>query len=293
MRRRARSWSHGRGRGQMRSVRPAFASHAIIQLACWSRTGRYDLPSAGIHLCRCFPGPLHLLLANTTGLLPRSFVPRCTSCATFRSLYYARPPHLLSLHFSGMETPTCPLLALPAELRSAIYELAFTCDHDPDSELDLFQARPPAKDLLLTSRQIYEEARQIYTASYRGLWKTSKFVVGTDTTNICLPDAKKALLAIRSADLDHIANLAIFRPIGDIITPPPFISRDSRGGWVLGNQRFGLFWFVCTRRSSGRLKWTCLGSEDELRWACEEATQTLSMRDQIHAILCSDGASSC
>ncbi|KAK4610354.1 hypothetical protein CLAFUW4_13974 [Fulvia fulva] len=72
---------------------------------------------------------------------------------------------------------TCYLLQkLPAELRIAIYELVFSAT-DNDLEVDLLQATPPEKYLILTCRRIRHEASAMYRSAYQTYWRTTRFVM--------------------------------------------------------------------------------------------------------------------
>ncbi|KAK5130528.1 hypothetical protein LTR08_001958 [Meristemomyces frigidus] len=72
---------------------------------------------------------------------------------------------------------SCPLLKLAAELRNDIYEMAFTSDDDDGVGVDLETAAGPSKALLLTCRQIYNEARIIHKQAHQRYWQQSLFVV--------------------------------------------------------------------------------------------------------------------
>ena len=70
-------------------------------------------------------------------------------------------------HQSSTASDSSPLLKLAAELRNTIYELAFTPDHDDDSiGVELVEATGPSKALLLTCREIYDEARGIHKQAH-------------------------------------------------------------------------------------------------------------------------------
>ena len=50
--------------------------------------------------------------------------------------------------------------AIAPEIRNHIYELALTTS-DPDTEVNLLEAEPPSKALLLTCRQVYDEVKHM------------------------------------------------------------------------------------------------------------------------------------
>ncbi|KAI6906043.1 hypothetical protein D0869_10409 [Hortaea werneckii] len=83
------------------------------------------------------------------------------------------------LHQSVGEEASSGLMKLPPELRNEIYELVlFQEDDDEDYEpIDLMYPYPPSKNLLLSCREIYHEAKGIYKQAYRAFWKTSTFMV--------------------------------------------------------------------------------------------------------------------
>lgn len=79
---------------------------------------------------------------------------------------------------TSAEADSCPFLEkMPAELRNEIYELAFSRDEDPSQEVQLFDASPPRKGLLLSCHQIYNESKDYYIQAYQKYWRTSKFTV--------------------------------------------------------------------------------------------------------------------
>lgn len=67
------------------------------------------------------------------------------------------------------------LLSVPPEIRNRIYGFVFQCD--PRQKVDLREANPPAKDLLLTCRQVYQEARLMQREAYRKYWTGTNFKV--------------------------------------------------------------------------------------------------------------------
>lgn len=67
----------------------------------------------------------------------------------------------------------CRLRGLPAELRNDIYELALSPNETEGVELQ--EASPPSKSLLLSCRQIYDEAASLQRQAYRQYWETTMF----------------------------------------------------------------------------------------------------------------------
>lgn len=66
-------------------------------------------------------------------------------------------------------------LALPAEMRNHIYELAFT--PNTSQPVNLFEADPPSKSLLLTNHQIHNEASQYFQEAYKAYWRDASFII--------------------------------------------------------------------------------------------------------------------
>lgn len=94
------------------------------------------------------------------------------------------------------------LLALPAELRNTIYELAFTTDYDDGETIDLLTAKFPNEGLLIC-HQIYNEACQIYKAKRRTFWATSSLVLDLQRTLI----SKSIFALLNTSDVEHIISL--------------------------------------------------------------------------------------
>lgn len=77
---------------------------------------------------------------------------------------------------SGTAEP-CHLLSLSPELRNSIYEFAFTTNRpDVSGCVELADALGPAKDLLLTCRQIYDEAAGLQKRAHCRYWTETHFV---------------------------------------------------------------------------------------------------------------------
>ncbi|PPJ51651.1 hypothetical protein CBER1_08822 [Cercospora berteroae] len=75
---------------------------------------------------------------------------------------------------------------LPGEMRNKIWELSFT---DNEQVVDLQNASPPSKSLLLTCKRANSEARGLYKDAYRAYWTTSPFQI-TITGGEC-PEASE------------------------------------------------------------------------------------------------------
>ncbi|KAI5366646.1 hypothetical protein Slin14017_G042860 [Septoria linicola] len=124
----------------------------------------------------------------------------------------------------GASPPTdCLILdRLAAELRNSIYKLAFTPDRDIE-EVDFFAAAPPSSALLLTCRQIKNEARGIHRAAYRSYWRSAKFFILEREVDL------KQGLPVPIRDINRIQDL---RVIGPCTTGSySFDLLDKRGVW--------------------------------------------------------------
>ena len=92
----------------------------------------------------------------------------------------------------------CPLKSMPPEIRNRIYTFTFALELD--AKVELLDAKPPLKALLLTCRQIYEEAKHMYGAAHRQFWSITQF-------QISLPETKPAYLSVRKDMCDQIRSM--------------------------------------------------------------------------------------
>jgi len=97
-------------------------------------------------------------------------------------------------------------MTLPPELRNNIYELAFSSDHY--IEAILLEDEPPSKSLLLTCREIYNEARIMHRKAYRDFWTASEFII--DDFYAVPLEAAKVMAMIKPQDLTHMTDLTIY-----------------------------------------------------------------------------------
>ena len=111
---------------------------------------------------------------------------------------------------------------LPAELRNQIYELSFTTNACVEEIVEVNEAAPPSKDLLLASRQAHHEGHQIYLEAYREYWRTTKFKI-----TIPIERAKPYILFEQELpdDINNIRHLVV---IGKLLTSTLL---DPRGLW--------------------------------------------------------------
>ncbi|KAK5731716.1 hypothetical protein LTR17_011187 [Elasticomyces elasticus] len=97
------------------------------------------------------------------------------------------------------------LLALPAEMRNEIMELAFTHNQTP---VDLLTATPPSKSILLTCRTIYEEGRGLHKEAYRRFWTESTFRIRMNVAK------SECVVGFTKEDLSHILHWEISETLG-------------------------------------------------------------------------------
>ena len=106
---------------------------------------------------------------------------------------------------STSRTPTsranqqCFLLdRLPAELRNTIYETAFCTP--TEKTVDLLRARSPSPNILLTCRQIYDEARLVHKDACRRFWSETVFEISIDDVDKAKKNTIVNLLAGEPVD---------------------------------------------------------------------------------------------
>ncbi|KAK3699137.1 hypothetical protein LTR37_016611 [Vermiconidia calcicola] len=104
--------------------------------------------------------------------------------------------------------PTCYLLSLPAELRSWIWDLAFTSDSHDNTEVDLVTATGPNRALLATCRQIQSEATVSYRSTIPAWWKTTEFSAPGRPTE----EERAAIKALDDVKLKLVTTLRIRGP---------------------------------------------------------------------------------
>lgn len=109
-------------------------------------------------------------------------------------------------------TPCLLLDKLSPELRNTIYDLSFTTDADSQAEINLFRAVGPSKSLILTCRQVHNEAAGLHKLAYRRYWTTGKFTANLTLDNtLHVPDGvaklRNALAAVREVDLLRVRSL--------------------------------------------------------------------------------------
>jgi hypothetical protein len=65
----------------------------------------------------------------------------------------------------------CRLFQLPFELRSTIFELAYTTDTNEDDTIDLHNTDPPRKDLALACQATYSESWALFKKARQAYWR--------------------------------------------------------------------------------------------------------------------------
>ncbi|TKA57272.1 hypothetical protein B0A55_12331 [Friedmanniomyces simplex] len=101
------------------------------------------------------------------------------------------------------QQPPCLLLQLPAELRIHIYELAFA--YENWSCMELFDADPFPRALLLTCREIYHDTAALYQQARLRYWRITDFNTPIMTRGVALT----LLPALRERDIRLVKRLVI------------------------------------------------------------------------------------
>lgn len=99
----------------------------------------------------------------------------------------------------------CRLFMLPAELRITIYQLAFATTTTP-SRLASAYIHAPQQNLLLTCKQMYHDAAQIFARACRTYYSKSTFIVVHDHVTY---DWAHLLDLIGEANIEHMSKVAI------------------------------------------------------------------------------------
>ena len=102
----------------------------------------------------------------------------------------AKPPQQVS------GDDKCHLLDSPPEVRNRIYDYLFAIE----PTADLLTVTPPEKALIVTCRQIYEEAKHMYRVRFRAFWMDTTFETNLVESPETVSDLK---LEKRIADIDE------------------------------------------------------------------------------------------
>ncbi|KAK5744321.1 hypothetical protein LTR17_002031 [Elasticomyces elasticus] len=140
-------------------------------------------------------------------------------------------------------SPSPTLLTIPGEMRNNIYELVFGTQ---PAEADLLNPSPPSKALLLGCREIYDEAKGLYSTAYRSYWAQTRFTI-QDT-----PVATELSIRLTKDELEVVNHLQF--------TFTRHQSHRRFGGWRLVWLRLapagpGYDVVSYARRANGR--WVC------------------------------------
>ncbi|KAK3620365.1 hypothetical protein LTR56_023451 [Elasticomyces elasticus] len=100
----------------------------------------------------------------------------------------------------------CALLSLSPEMRNKIYEFAFTSNAPA---VDFFKPTPPTKALLLSCKQIWQEAKGLHKAAYRTYYESTTFVIEHSEVEKTTYD-----MPCTDEDLSHMRHVALLTTAG-------------------------------------------------------------------------------
>lgn len=70
--------------------------------------------------------------------------------------------------------PKCYFMTIPGEIRNRIYDYVFT-NNGGEGPVEVFKFSPPSNNIIMSCRQVYQEARELYKAAYRLYWSENDF----------------------------------------------------------------------------------------------------------------------
>lgn len=129
---------------------------------------------------------------------------------------------IMSTTSPQLTSEPCHLKRLPAELRNNIYESVF--DFPENGMKTLYANAPFSKSLILTCREIHDEAAGIYKSTYRKYWSTSHFTIQGRNPRKAL----KLVPTLSVRDVWHIKKITITN------STPSFVSTEAsyaQGVW--------------------------------------------------------------
>lgn len=182
----------------------------------------------------------------------------------------------------------CPLLdKLPPELRSTIYDFVVasrTTEARESDMIDLTKHTPPDKALLVTCRQIYNEAKKVYVTAYRAYWTDNRFRFYR-AQSIGPREVKIITCSLRERDLQHIRHLELVRdepsqPLGSCYETYAFRLVDARGLWL--SKYAGEHFVLCQMQGHVDL---ATGSAKKLAGLLPTAKCGMSLQHQIVYLL--------
>ncbi|KAK3642668.1 hypothetical protein LTR56_010716 [Elasticomyces elasticus] len=143
------------------------------------------------------------------------------------------------------------LLALPAEMRNEIMELAFTHNQTP---VDLLTATPPSKSILLTCRPIYEEAKGLHKEAYRRFWTESTFRIRMNVAK------SECVVNFTKEDLSHIQHWEISETVRSLDRHPK--QGDFRASLAARFPPYMMLRFRPSEQLGSDALWVCIDGED-------------------------------
>ncbi|KAK4950985.1 hypothetical protein LTR10_010978 [Elasticomyces elasticus] len=159
----------------------------------------------------------------------------------------ARPAHPRS---DGPQKES-KLLALPAEMRNEIMELAFTHNQTP---VDLLTATPPSKSILLTCRTIYDEARGLHKEAYRRFWTESTFRIRMNVAK------SECVVGFTKEDLSHVVHWEISETVRSLDRHPK--RWDIRASLQKRFPPYMMLRFGPLEQLGSDAVWGCIDGED-------------------------------
>lgn len=118
---------------------------------------------------------------------------------------------------------------LPAELRNGIYELAFETRRKDGNPTNLRRPKPPSKALLLSCRQVHQEARGLYLEAYKRYWEEGPFEFAF-TYSLRKKMLRKRHLDRLGGNLEHIKDMRVRIHLSPVCTVRWTLA-DARGIW--------------------------------------------------------------
>lgn len=99
------------------------------------------------------------------------------------------------------------ILTLPPEIRNRIYDLAFA---NPTTSVNLLEAAPPSKNLVVACRQIHAESKHMYRAAYRAYWSDTHFTLIGNKNNLPAfrSEVKHLHYRVHKLDDDDVAHIS-------------------------------------------------------------------------------------
>jgi hypothetical protein len=96
-------------------------------------------------------------------------------------------------------------MQLPFELRTIIFELAYTTDTNEDGTVDLHSTDPPSRNLALACQATYRESWALYEESFQAYWRQEFTIIIPGSP----PKDTRWYCNAHDRDLAHITNLRL------------------------------------------------------------------------------------